>query len=160
MQELSFAIITSLLFSNMPQVKQNLIDVSGAIVQAVKTYIETASYKSDKPSAENALECLVRLVEVSPPARQFTFETLVHTLTVYGRYMANNEDSLTKLHLIRTLQITLSTSDPKNALVLKNHDEAAGVSLLLTEICRTDDIYLIAHALDAFFDIFADNHYD
>ena len=79
---------------------------------------------------------------------------------MYGRYMANNEDSLTKLHLIRTLQITLSTSDPKSALVMKNVDEAAGVCLFLTEICRTDDIYLIAHALDAFFDIFADNHYD
>lgn len=85
---------------------------------------------------------------------------MLHTLTVYGRFMTTNEDSMTKMHLIRTLQLVLSTSEPANALVIKDPEQAANVSLFLTEICQTDDIYLIAHALDAFFDIFADNHYD
>ena len=58
LQETSFAIITSLLFSHLPQVKNSMAPFAVQIAQSIEKYLQIAAYKCDRPSAENACECL------------------------------------------------------------------------------------------------------
>lgn len=64
-QESAFSIVTSLLFSSLPQVKTALLPQAVPVVQAVERYIKIASYKCDRLSAENACECLQKVVQES-----------------------------------------------------------------------------------------------
>lgn len=63
MQENSFAIISSMLYSNFkpdqkPSLKVIAQSKSVLILQTVVSYIENATYKCERPSGENASECL------------------------------------------------------------------------------------------------------
>jgi hypothetical protein len=58
LQELSFAIITSLLYSRLQPVKQFMKDQSQSIALAILNYVQVATHKKERPSAENAMECL------------------------------------------------------------------------------------------------------
>lgn len=62
LQESAFAIVTSLLFSKLPQVKQSLAPNALLIVASIDRYIKQAYYKCDRLSAENCCECLFKLV--------------------------------------------------------------------------------------------------
>ncbi len=66
LQETAFAILTSLLFSKLPIVKQSLQPYCLKIASQIEHYIRVASYKCDKPSAENACECLLKLIDHQP----------------------------------------------------------------------------------------------
>lgn len=99
LQETAFAILTSLLFSKLPLVKQSLEPFCVSIASAIETYIKVASYKCDKPSAENACECLLKLVE-HEPVQQFVFTQLVSVLAEYGIYM-NTTESMAKIYIVQ-----------------------------------------------------------
>lgn len=105
LQETAFAILTSLLFSKLPQVKQSLQPYLLRMAGAVETYIRVASYKCDKPSAENACECLLKLCDAEP-VQLFVFDSLVSVIAEYGIYM-NTTDSMAKIYLVQTLQQVL-----------------------------------------------------
>lgn len=102
MQEISFALITSLLFSKLPQVKQAIAPFVEKIVQMIQNYIVVATYKCDRPSAENACECLLKVVEDWPKAREYIFNKLIVVVAEYGQYM-NKTESMAKIYLLQVL---------------------------------------------------------
>jgi hypothetical protein len=93
-------VLTSLLFSKMAQVKQSIGPFVPQIITQVESYIMTAAYKCDKPSAENACECLVKIVQDWPAARQQIHSSgMVRILSEYGTLMIKT-DSMAKIFLL------------------------------------------------------------
>jgi hypothetical protein len=78
-----------------------------------------ATYKCDRPSAENACECMMKLVQDNQQSRQYVFTDMVLVLSEYGIYM-NTTDSMAKIYLLQSLQTTLQTSDAQTAQILKD----------------------------------------
>lgn len=91
--------MTSLLFSKFPQVKSSLAPCALQIAEQVEKYVKTAVYKCDRLSAENACECLFKLVQESPLARKHLFSNMLQTLSEYGTYM-NTTDSMAKIYIL------------------------------------------------------------
>lgn len=146
----------------MPQVKQSIGPFVIKIIEKVENYIMTAAYKCDRPSAENACECLVKVVEDWPQAREHIVKSgMVRIISEYGTIMIKT-DSMAKIFLLQILQNVLQTSEPKNMLVSQNQEDVMAMTTFLLDTCRQSetDIYVIAHALDAFFDIFAEAYYN
>jgi hypothetical protein len=56
----------------------------------------------------------------------------------------------------------LQTSEPKTCLVLKDENLVKLVTQFLVETCKSSgkDLLLVSHALDTFFDIYAENYYN
>ena len=56
----------------------------------------------------------------------------------------------------------MQTSEPKTCLVLKDENLVKLVTQFLVETCKSSgkDLLLVSHALDTFFDIYAENYYN
>ncbi len=72
-QETAFAIVTSLLYSKLPQVRASIEPYAVSIATHIEQFITVAAFKCDRPSVENAIECLAKLAAEFGIARQFVF---------------------------------------------------------------------------------------
>lgn len=69
--------------------------------------------------------------------------------------------SLAKLYVIQALQKLLTTAQrPAGYQQCSDQDAIRSVTQLLLEACKLPDLVIIAAALDAFFDIFAEDYYN
>lgn len=86
---------------------------------------------------------------------------MILVLAEYGIYM-NTTDSMAKIYLLQILQSALQTSEPQTCLVLKDENLVKLVTQFLVETCKSSgkDLLLVSHALDTFFDIYAENYYN
>ena len=163
LQEISFAILTSLLFSDLPAVKQRLELFDLTILQLIVQFIELATYKCERPSGENASECLAALVENSNQARQAIFQgPILNKVLSFGIYM-RGKDSMAKLYIIQVVQKVLSTSSAEatsEILVCEDMTIIQKVTELLIESCQLADLVLISASLDAFYDVFSEDYYN
>ena len=75
LQELSFAVMTSLVYSKLAQIKQFVDTQQSKLLQAFMGFIQVATHKKDRPSCENATECLSAVVEFSSGARETIFNS-------------------------------------------------------------------------------------
>ena len=90
--------------------KQRLQPLEMGVLQAVVQFIELATYKCERPSGENASECLAALAEVSNQARQAIFQDdVLYKVLSFGIYMPG-KGSLAKLYIIQAVQRVLTTS--------------------------------------------------
>jgi len=64
----------------------------------IKEYILKATYKCERPSGENASECLSVLVD-SPIAKKIVFENLLFHVVEFGTYMVG-KGSLAKVYIL------------------------------------------------------------
>lgn len=67
LQEISFSLLTSLLYCKAPGIRDQL-DVA-AIMEATISFMEKAVYKCERPSGESCADCLATLVSQVEPAR-------------------------------------------------------------------------------------------
>jgi len=65
----------------------------------ISNYIKVATYKCDRPSAENACECLLKLVEDHQTGRFYVFNNMLLIISEYGNYM-NKTESMAKIFLL------------------------------------------------------------
>lgn len=74
----------------------------------------------------------------------------------------NKTHSLAKIYLLQTLQTVMQTSNATTAQVCKDEATIHSMTSFLLETCRVSeaDLFVIAHALDAFFDIYAEAYYN
>lgn len=72
-QETAFAIVTSLLYSKLPQVRASIEPFAVSIATHIEMFLTVAAYKCDRPSIENGIECLAKLVSEFALARQQVF---------------------------------------------------------------------------------------
>ena len=133
------------------------------MLQSIVQFIELATYKCERPSGENASECLAALAEVSNQARQAIFQDAVlHKVLSFGIYMPG-KDSMAKLYIIQVAQKVLTTSPTAAAagiLICQDQSIIQQVTELLVEACQLADLVLISAALDAFYDIFSEDYYN
>jgi hypothetical protein len=61
------------LYSKLPQVKASIEPFAVAIATHIEQFITVAAFKCDRPSVENAIECLAKLVAEFSVARQHVF---------------------------------------------------------------------------------------
>lgn len=61
-----------------------------------------AAFKCDRPSAENACECLSKLVQVSEEARMYVFKNMITIIAELGSYI-NTSDSMAKMYNLQIL---------------------------------------------------------
>ena len=81
-QEAAFGVLTSLLVSELPIVKKQLQGREPQIVGAIVNFMELAAHKCEKPSGDNAAECLSCVVEFSESTRQVVSQDEVMTKIV------------------------------------------------------------------------------
>lgn len=160
-QETAFAIITSLLYSKLPQVKVSMEPFAVIIAQHIEKFIRVAAFKCDRPSAENACECLAKLVAESQQARAYVFNSMITMLAELGSYM-NASDSMAKIYNLQVLQMVLSTSDSTKILLCNDKEQMDAVTKCLVDTCKTSgaDLLLVSQTLDTFFDIFSEPFYN
>ena len=74
-----------------------------SMLQATMQFIELATYKCERPSGENASECLAALADYSADIRQAIFQDAVlHKVLSFGIYMKGS-DSMAKLYIIQVV---------------------------------------------------------
>lgn len=61
---------------------------------------------------------------------------------------------------MQTLQKLLTTADASKAVVCQDQVIMRSVTQMLLEVCKLPDLVMISGALDAFFDIFAEDYYN
>jgi hypothetical protein len=66
--------------------------------------------------------------------------------------------SMAKLYIVQTLQKLLTTA--QNPSTCPDTDVIRLVTQMLLEVCKLPDLVMISAALDAFFDIFAEDFYN
>ena len=70
---------------------------------------------------------------------------------------------MSKMYMIETFQHVLTTSEASGVqqiLICQNVQVMTEVTRLLVDSCQSGDLVLIATALDAFYDIFSEEHYN
>lgn len=84
----------------MPQVKEAIGARTNDILQAIMNFVSLATYKCERPSSENAAECLSALATSSEEARQaiFAHEHLTR-VAKFGIYMPQHA-AMAKLYII------------------------------------------------------------
>lgn len=97
------------MFSKLSQVKLSLDPFAVTIAQNVEQFIRVAVYKCDRPSVENAFECLAKLVLEYPQAKMYAFNSMISILADVVSYMSTSE-SMAKIYILQVLQSVLSTS--------------------------------------------------
>lgn len=86
----------------MTQVKEAIKTREGDILQAIMNFVKLATYKCERPSSENAAECLSALAIFSESARQAIFgaENL-ERVAQFGYYMPPTA-VMAKLYIVQT----------------------------------------------------------
>jgi len=95
-------VITSLLFSKLQAVRQMVATRERDILQAVLGFIDLAAHKCERPSSENASECLSALASFSESARQaiFSHGNLLG-VAMFAVYMPPTA-TMSKIYMIHT----------------------------------------------------------
>lgn len=72
----------------------------------MQNYVVVATYKCDRPSADNACECLLKLATDFAPAKEYVFGKMLLVVAEYGQYM-NKTESMAKIYLLKVLQAVM-----------------------------------------------------
>ena len=82
-----------------------------SILQAVIQFVELATYKCERPSGENASECLSILADYTKEAKAAVAqEAVIEKVLAFGIYMTGN-GSMAKIYIIQTVQKALTTAE-------------------------------------------------
>ena len=86
----------------MPQVKQVMEQKQNDILQAIMNFIQLATYKCERPSSENASECLSALACSSEVSRKaiFLHENFIKS-AAFSVYMPKTA-AMAKCYMIQT----------------------------------------------------------
>lgn len=129
----------------------------GPIFDIVNEFLHLSLYKCERNVFDTLLSLLRYLVDTHKSIRPHIVQSeLLDKIIRAGGYTQGVQQRIQLVQILQTL-LTLEVSKRTSKTTVENASEVADI---LVQACKSGNLLLISHALDAFYDIFCEADYN